>query len=526
MINLRIFSVRIFFIVLLGLSSCAQPQPEAARFETIQPSQTSVSHTPTPALTFTQSVTPSTTVTATLTPDFSPPIATKTLLTAADCPPANQNIIPEFGDFENSLPINALDDLEKTMEQAKNDIQTYLTTGGTTEKLKRTFQQKQNKQNPDYLGNVELGDITGDHVPEVFVWIALPGSEAGLPSPLTIDWIREFFPMPVLGARTYVYTCNQREYDFLGTLIQANYGDAAMPSLADLNADGVSEIVQPIYDFAGFGHGIHIFILNWNGSEFTDSLHGELREDYMSSFSEGAILDSMARVRSGSYSLQDIDNNGTTEVIISSYDLRGGVACEMLYRETKMILMWNGDHFIGFYQRTPPVYRIQAVWDGDHASLQGLSDRALSAYHQALEDKSLLPWSRDYQKQQYPLCSDIPDSTSIPANAVPDKDEAPRLEAYSLYRIMLLKIIQGDLTGAEDTYALLQEKYQNSYQELAKIFWSNYVSTKSVHEACNATVAYAEANHEQILNPLGWYTYGNPTSHVLVYLPEDICPYQ
>jgi hypothetical protein len=188
--------------------------------------------------------------------------------------------------------------------------------------------------------------------------------------------------------------------------------------------------------------------------------------------------------------------------------------------------MWNGDHFIGFYQRTPPVYRIQAVWDGDHASLQGLTNQALSAYQKVLEDESLLPWSHDYQNREYPLCSDNPASTPIPANAIPDKDEAHRLKAYSLYRIMLLKIIQGDFPNAEDTYKLLQEKYQNGYQELAKIFWDNYSSTKEVSNACQTTVAYAEANQEQTLDPLGWYTYGSPTSNILVYFPEDICPYK
>jgi hypothetical protein len=405
----------------------------------------------------------------------------------------------DFKDFENSLQINTASDLEKAMEIAKNSFLTYINAGGTIKNLKKTFQDEQKKQNPKYLGDIELGEITGDGTPEVFVWIALPSSEAGLPSPLTIDWIKQFFPMPVYGTRTYVFTCNQGSYNFLGILKDDYYGDVAMPTIADLNADGIGEIIQPSYDFAGSGYAIHVFIKNWNGVKFVDSLHGQLNEDYMSSFSEGAVLDNVAHVRAGNFNLQDIDNNGTTEVVISSDDFRGAQTCEILYRETNMVLMWNGNHFIGFYRRTPPKYRIQAIWDGDHLSAQSLISQALISYQKVL-DETLLPWSQDYKNLGYPLCPNIPGSTPIPANALPDESELPRLKAYSLYRIMLFKIVQDDFSSAEESYKLLQEKYQNSYQELAKIFWDKYLSTKDISEACKTTAAYAEANQDQILN--------------------------
>jgi len=431
----------------------------------------------------------------------------------------------DFKDFENSLQINTVNDLEKAMEIAKNSFLTYLNVGGTPENLKTTFQVEQKKQKPKYLGDIQLGDITGDSVPEVFTWIALPGSEEELPSPLTIDWIKQFFPMPVYGTRTFVFGCNQGRYDYLGTIKDDYYNNATMPKIVDLNTDGIGEIIQPIYDFAGSGYAIHMHILNWNGKEFINSLHDELREDWMSSFSEGFLIGGEARVRSGNFSLQDIDNNGTTEVVISSNDFRGAQSCEILYRETKMILMWNGDHFIGFYWRTPPKYRIQAIWDGDHESIHGLLIQALSSYQKVLDD-TLLPWSLDYQNLVYPLCGDIPGSIPVPANALPDDGEAPRLKAYSLYRIMLLKIVQGDLSSAEANYNLLQEKYKNTYQQLAKIFWDKYSNTNNISEACQATVSYAEVNQEQILYSLDRRTYGNLDSLTPVYQSEDICPYK
>lgn len=445
-------------ILALILSTCAQSQPVAVVTETIQPFRTSIPHTSTPSLIFTRSPTFTTTPTITLTSNFSPPIATKTLLPTATCPQPNQNTALDFRDFENSLlQIKTVNDLEKALEIAKNSIFTYMNAGGTTEKLKIIFQQEQKKQKPNYLGDIVLGDITGDGIPEVFVWIALPGSEEGL-SPFTIRYIKQFFPTPVVSTQTYVFACNQEKYNYLGNLKDHYFGYGAMPAIADLNADGVDEIIQSSYDFADSGYAIHVYILNWDGSEFVDAIHDELSEDWMSSFIEGGIYNGKARVRSGNFNLQDIDDNGTTEVVISSDDFRGAQSCEILYRETKMVLMWNGDHFIGFYWRTPPIYRIQAIWDGDHESVHGLLSQALSSYQKVLDD-TLLPWSLDYQNLVVPLCSDIPGSIPIPASALPDDGEAPRLKAYSLYRIMLLKIVQGDFSSAEANYNLLQEKY-------------------------------------------------------------------
>lgn len=512
-------------MLVLALSSCTQYQPVTVVAETIQPSQTLISHTSTPLPTFTNSPTLTVAPTITLTPNFSPPIATKTLLPSAACPQTNQNTGLDFKDFENSLQINTANDLEKAMEIARNSFLAYMNAGGTTKKLQTTFQEEQKKQKPNYLGDIGLGDITGDGIPEVFVWIALPGSEEGLPSGFTIGYIKQFFPMPVYGTRTFVFSCNQGKYAFLGTIKDDYYNNAAMPTIADLNADGVSEIVQPIYSFAGSGYGIYVSILSWDDGEFINSVRDELREDWMSSFSEGSLYAGKASVRSGNFSLQDIDNNGTTEVVISSDDFRGAQPCEILYRETKMVLMWNGDHFIGFYWRTPPKYRIQAIWDGDHESVHGLLSQALSSYQMVLDD-TLLPWSLDYQNLVVPLCSDIPGSIPIPANALPDDGEAPRLKAYSLYRIMLLKIVQGDFSSAETNYNLLQEKYQNAYQQLAKIFWDKYSSTNNISEACQATVSYTEVNQEQILYSLDRRTYGNLDSLMLVYQAEDICPYK
>lgn len=514
------------FLIILALSSCTQSQPEAVITETVQPLQTSLP--PTPTLSLTRALLPTYTIapTATLTPNFSPPIATKTSLPAATCPQINQNIAFNLTDFENNLQINTADDLEKAMEIAKNSLLTYMNAGGETEKLKTLFQDEQKKQKPSYLGNIQLGDVTGDGIPEIFVWLALPGSEEGLPSPFTIVYIKKFFPMPVYGTRTFVFGCNQRRYDFLGTIKDKYYGDAAMPTIADLNADGINEIIQPTYDFAGSGYAINMYILNWNGKEFTNSLHDELREDWMSSFSEGAVLDDVAFVRSGSFNLQDIDNNGTTEVVLSSDDFRGAQPCEILYRETKMVLMWNGDHYISFYWRTPPKYRIQAIWDGDHESVHDLINQALISYQKVLDDKTLLPWSLDYQNLAVPLCGDIPGSTPILANVLIDEDEAPKLQAYALYRIILLEIVQGDIARAEENYKLLQEDYQNAYQELAKLFWDKYSISKDISEACKAISVYTEVNQEKILYPLDRRTYGNFNSLEPVYQPDDICPYK
>lgn len=300
-----------------------------------------------------------------------------------------------------------------------------------------------------------------------------------------------------------------------------------MPLIFDLNVDGVPEIIQTIYDFAGSGYGLDLSILEWNGSAFASLIEGELGPDYLSSFAQGEIYGGSAHVSYGSYQFQDLDKNGTTEVVLSSGFFRGQ-KCFLLYRETKMALIWNGHGFTGFYVRTPATFRIQAVWDGDEASIAGRWDDALISYQRAAYDETLLTWSLGF-KDEWSLCPSPSNFTPVPTNPALDTNEKPRLAAYSLYRMVLIQALRGDRAKAGATFDTLQEQYQtnagSSYWELAKVFWDEYSTSQSINKACQRSTSYAEAHQNEILVPLDRETYGG-LSPIYTYLPESICPFK
>lgn len=464
--------------------------------------------TQTPTTIVSPSPSPSPTPQPSATPNFNPPAKTLTPSAKAVCPVVNSEAKIGLGTDYSSIGI---------------DLLGFLNAGGNWHSLQRVFQAEGAKQKPDYLGKIQAIDVTDDEVPEIIVWFAeYVGDIPGIPV------LRYVFPGHVQASRVHVFTCNEGAYLTLATLKDEYYDDIAMPSIVDLNADGVPEIIQTIYDFAGSGYGLRLSILEWNGSEFVSLIDNELDADFLSSFSESEIDSGVASVANGSFKLEDTDRNGTTEVVVLS-DWFRGQNCALLYRETRMVLMWDGRGFSGFYQRSPAQYRIQAIWDGDEASRLGRLDDALAFYTDALTDDALLPWSPEYRNLQLPLCN-VEGSGPIPSNPVIDRKEKPRLEGYALYRIMVIHAVRRDMAEVGAIYNSLRESYQSgnadaSYFELATAFWNEYSIDQNVSRACESAIAYAKDHPGEVLAPLDQETYGDYTSFY-IYLPERTCPFK
>jgi tetratricopeptide (TPR) repeat protein len=196
----------------------------------------------------------------------------------------------------------------------------------------------------------------------------------------------------------------------------------------------------------------------------------------------------------------------------------------LLYRETSMVLMWDGQGYSGFYLRSPAKYRIQAVWDGDYLTHIGHYKDALRSYDLAINDPTLLTWSPDFLSLEYPLCENCANTTPVPPNPILDEHEPARLAAYSLYRIMLLYVLDGDIQKAESVYQSIQQNYRKNniaYAELAEAFWNEYSANNDLGKACQKAVLYAAAHQEAILHPIGRQTHGWVTP---IYEPENICP--
>jgi hypothetical protein len=107
------------------------------------------------------------------------------------------------------------------------------------------------------------------------------------------------------------------------------------------------------------------------------------------------------------------------------------------------------------------------------------------------------------------------------------EQEIANLSAYSLYKIAVLHLIQGDDDRAAITFDLLEKNYTSQefghmYVELASVFRESY-ELEGLVRACEITQEFAQDHSEEILTPLGSEIYGYANRD---YLPKDICPWE
>jgi outer membrane protein assembly factor BamD (BamD/ComL family) len=107
------------------------------------------------------------------------------------------------------------------------------------------------------------------------------------------------------------------------------------------------------------------------------------------------------------------------------------------------------------------------------------------------------------------------------------EQEIANLSAYSLYKIAVLHLIQGDADRARITFDLLDKRYLSQdfgymYAELASVFRESY-ELEGLANACVATQEFAEGHSKEILSPLGSEIYGYANRD---YFPNDICPWE
>ncbi|MBN2501939.1 MAG: hypothetical protein JXB38_14250 [Anaerolineales bacterium] len=495
--------------------------------------------TPTPRSSPTRkpTLTSSPTVTPTLKPDFKPPAATFTPPPQAACPPPNLDVVfdeaifnpilelfPDAGkelDYthHNNVPFVPFEEVFIGFQQVEMGVAEYLNQGGTLSQLQTMFDQQEVSSEPRYYGELKQTDVTGDGVPEIFIWFALPLSPEA-PYPQELGYYN-FFGKVIQQTRIFILTCQQNEYiparDFEMEI--PYYEIWVMPVIYDLDRDGVNEIIQPVYSLSPIRYSIDISISKWNGEHISKLAIDEIYGDHgISPFVEADTWGNVASLNGGDFELSDVDRNGTTEVLlIDGYDWGG--SCELLFRETKLVLMWNGHGFSVYYQRTPPVYRIQAVWDGDHMAIRGFYKEALAFFDQVINDNSLLTWSTDYKYVN--LCSE--EMAALPEDAVLDKGERDRLSAYALYRKMRIYTVMGELENAQTAYNRLALNYgDSSYAELGTVFWEAYQSSSDLVQAQQAARTFSISRKREVCTPLTDY-YVDWIRNV--YFPlEDVCP--
>ena len=359
------------------------------------------------------------------------------------------------------------------------------------------------KSGPDWQANSQVfsTDVTGDTTPEVVVDLSF------------------FVKGQYADGALFVYRCQAGGYvggvvdRISGQLFATTDPDPGIRFIQDMNDDGKSEIVFSYTPVIGT-HGDfsrEFRIVGWDGTRFLDLIQGDGHHPYV------------AEVRNGDGQLRDTDGDGALEL-----ELTSGVGSRIvddasaLDRPRTDIWAWNGEAFSLASTRatSPPLFRIQAIWDGDSATLHGDYEVALGLYQQAIVDDELFGWS--------PGRTPSDAAYSFVATPTPDADEHGRLSAYARYRMLLLHTAGGSLPEAQTVYDTLQEKSPegavgDEYAALATTFWDQYSADGEIQAGCDQARNHAAAHADQILSPLGstFYGIGSPD-----YTPEDVCPFR
>jgi tetratricopeptide (TPR) repeat protein len=450
--------------------SATQPEPLAS------PTRTS---TPGPSLT------PTLRYTLTITPTFNPrAVPTKTRAAPATCPVA-----------ASPGPLQ-LTELFEDFYAPADEVLAYLNAGGSLAEVRRALGEQQAKT------KLIVVDLTHDGVDEIVL-----------------------FTLPV-----YVFSCHEGVYVKL-LEVQPDISDPYFAGVdlisQDLNSDGVADLLIESSYMGARNSTLNVQVYEWNGEAFVSLIPEAVHHPYQAL---GHIMfdsDVQVSMFNGHLRLEDIDRNGTVEII-----LRGGVEYGYVAQLSAPqpieihTWMWNGDEFNFFdVAFSPPTLKIHAVQAGDVASQLSNYEEALELYWQTIEDPSLEAWNVE-RNEWMPAWTDP--GTPTPTHPPPDPDQGDRVEAYARFRIILTNYLLGRVDEAEEQYRLIQSIHPpgdpgHPYAQLASTFIDTYQDTSLIGKACAAARNFADQNAMDITVPLGWAVYGEAN---MSYGAEDICPFQ
>jgi hypothetical protein len=372
----------------------------------------------------------------------------------------------------------------------------YLNGGGSPEQLLSLLEA----QSEDVPLSVVLRDLTNDGIPEVVV----------------------------RAYESLVFVCQDGDFVLLlegGRELGGSLPSPWLDEIADMNANGMPDLALA-YEFSGAGADstLSVEIYEWDGVAFRSLMTKEQREPPLAGAGYGYV--GVAKMWNGEMALEDVDGNGTIELVMDG-GLVGDIDALLdggPQRSEIIVWMWNGIEFIlQDFRFSEPVYRFEAVQDGDDASLMGDYDEARSAYRAAIEDDALQGWNPARLGFDPLVGAGTPEPTFPPD----DPDEQPRLEAYARFRMMLVELLRGRVDMAENQVQILEERLAgrpaaSPFVELARVAWQSYLDSQDIGVACSSAVAYATSHAEEIVAPLGTAYYGWLNRD---RKPADICPF-
>jgi hypothetical protein len=466
--------------------------------------------------------------------------ASKAISTADRLPLPTQTVIVEF----TSLPKTAIQPTSILASSATGTINSLLSAcpSGNPE-LKPNFSQQITKDSPG-LGEPILAFLNNGGTTQAVI-NALSWTDQQDLSPdlkyddsiknkddfnkshlfeqdLTGDGIPEFI---VSRVNLYILGCRNQKYELL---LQLNNDDwvnrVAAPwitAIDDLNSDGTPEIVvKSYYDMTGTAFRV----FEWQGDQFYSLINAKSTSNY---FTESDAI----AIPMGELILANVDKNETKELIAQGYKL---FPHGLPSRGEKYTYGWNRKNFVLLSKEfSKPIYRFEAVQDGDRYSLTGNYDKAISFYQDGIFSDKLDWWSSERNQYEVDCFSSKPNCPGFPVPPSPDPKEYYNLAAYSRFRIMVTYVLRGWLSDAETVYNELQKQFPpgqtgNAYAEMASRFWNEYQASENMEKACSKAIEYAKSNPTGVLSYLGNgdYALAYYGEQSLSYTAEDVCPFK
>jgi len=343
----------------------------------------------------------------------------------------------------------------------------FLNSGGSAQELDQKLYSAGVANQPLAVATF---DLTGNSIDDVVVSIIEPQSSTILP-----------------GGTFLIYVCQQDGYHLQHRQDSSdNRGAYGIRYLQDLNSDGQGEVVTSSPSCGAHTCFEDVQVLSWQGDDFANLLVGNTNE-----------------LPSPDIRIIDPDDDGIFDIEIGS----GGFNSVGAGPNRTKIRHWALNHATSFWDTYedfpgPSFYRIHVLHDAEDAAQVENYDQALIDYGRVVYDPNLVDWQDPEQ-------------------------ESANLSAYSLYKIAVLHLIQGDDDRAAITFDLLEKNYSSQgfghmYAELASVFRESF-EIEGLARACEIAKEFAEDHSKEILSPLGSEIYGYANRD---YSPKDICPWE
>jgi hypothetical protein len=250
--------------------------------------------------------------------------------------------------------------------------------------------------------------------------------------------------------------------------------DPSLLEVDDVNRDGYTELA-----FTSTSCGAHTCVTTVHIAASGTGMYRDL--------TNGGIEMSFAEVH-----FSDWDGDDLPELVM--YGGIIGSAGAGPQRDRTEVYRWDGlTYTLSETVYDPSNYLYFKVLDANQALLEGKYERAVTLYHEAIENPDLEIWMEESEREE--------------------------LTAFARYRLSLTYLLLGEIGEAQLARdELLMEQPESIYAQVVTVLWDTYPMDKGLRAACEAVGSYAAAQPEAAA-VLADYGYGNPT-----FTPKEVCP--